>query len=90
MHRLEVFPNNDLICQYRQIFSGRVGLSVLVHMLFDLGIFQEISDSVEDIALKNYGIRLLEIIGGGRIDENSMDEFIKRLMKQPLSKGEDS
>lgn len=92
MHRLETFPTNELICQYRQTFSGRTGISTLTHMLFDLGVFQGISESAEDVALKNYGIRLLEIIGGGRIDGNNMEEFIKRLIKQPLEKekrGED-
>jgi len=58
---------------------------VLVHMLYDLGVFVETSDSPEDVALKNYGTRLIKILGGGDVDENTMIEFTKRLMKQPLT-----
>ena len=86
MHRLDTFPNNDLVSQYRQAFSSRAGQVVLAHMLYDLGAFIEISDAPEDVSLRNYGTRLIKIIGGGEVDENTMMEFTKRLMKQPLSK----
>ena len=86
MHRLDTFPNNDLITQYRQTFSSRAGQVVLVHMLYDLGAFIETSDALEDVSLRNYGMRLLKILGGGEVDENTMMEFTKRLMKQTLSK----
>ena len=89
MHRLDTFPNSDLIAQYRQAFSSRSGQVVLVHMLYDLGVFIETSDAPEDVALKNYGTRLIKILGGGEVGENTMMEFTKRLMKQPLTKGED-
>ena len=89
MHRLDTFPNADLIAQYRQAFSSRSGQAVLVHMLYDLGVFIETSDAPEDVALRNYGMRLIRILGGGEVDENTMMEFTKRLMKQPLTKGED-
>ena len=89
MHRLDTFPNADLIAQYRQAFSSRSGQAVLVHMLYDLGVFIETSDAPEDVALRNYGMRLIRILGGGEVDENTMMEFTKRLMKQPLMKGED-
>ena len=84
MQRHDFFPNNNLIRQYRQVFSSRSGQMVLGHMLFDLGVFLEISDAVEDVALQNYGIRLLKILAGGEPNENSVEEFTKRLMKQPL------
>ena len=86
MHRLDTFPNNDLISKYRQVFSSRAGQAVLVHMFYDLGAFIEISDAPEDVSLRNYGTRLIKILGGGEVDENTMMEFIKRLMKQPLPK----
>ena len=85
MHRLDTFPNADLVAQYRQAFSSRSGQMVLVHMLYDLGVFIETSDAPEDVALKNYGTRLIKILGGGDVDENTMIEFTKRLMKQPLT-----
>ena len=89
MHRLDTFPNAALVAQYRQAFSSRSGQAVLVHMLYDLGVFIETSDAMEDVALRNYGMRLIRILGGGEVDENTMMEFTKRLMKQPLTKGED-
>lgn len=84
MQRHDFFPNNNLIRQYRQVFSSRVGQMVLSHILYDLGVFLEISDNQDDVTLKNYGIRLLKILAGGEPNENSVEEFTKRLMKQPL------
>lgn len=84
MSRLDTFPLRDLIGHYRQVFSSPAGQEVLAHMLYDLGAFEGISDSPEDIALKNYGARLLSILGGGGVKKESIEEFTKRLMKQPL------
>ena len=85
MHRLDLFPSKEMIYQYRAAFSTPAGRAALNHILYDLGVFQEITDGPEDVALKNYGIRLLKILGGGEID--GIEEFTKLLMKQPL-KGE--
>ena len=84
MRRLDIFPNNDLIQAYRTTFSTRAGKEVLKHMLYDLGAFQETSEFNEDVVLKNYGTRLLKILAGGEIGEDGIDQFINRLMKQPL------
>lgn len=86
MHRLDTFPNKELIGHYRRVFSSGPGLAVLTHMLYDLGTFLEVTDGAEDIALKNYGNRLLKILAGGEPSQNSIEEFAKRLMKQPLPK----
>jgi len=86
MQRHDLFPNNELISLYRQVFSSGAGLTVLSHMLYDLGVFVEVSDGSEDIALKNYGTRLLKILAGGEPAQDSIEQFTKRLMKQPLVK----
>ena len=86
MHRLDFIPTNDLIIQYRRVFSSKNGIDVLNHILFDLGVFQEISDSSEDVALKNYGLRLIKILGGGEPEEDTIKQFTNKLMKQQLSK----
>ena len=86
MRRLDIFPNNDLIQAYRATFSTRAGKEVLKHMLYDLGAFQETSEFNEDVVLKNYGTRLMKILAGGEIGEDGIDQFINRLMKQPLIK----
>ena len=86
MRRLDLFPNNELISLYRQVFSSGPGLAILSHMLYDLGVFVEVSDGSEDIALKNYGTRMLKILSGGEPSQDSIEQFTKRLMKQPLPK----
>lgn len=87
--RLDMFPGPELIGHYRKAFSSNEGLEVLAHMLFDLGMFEQISDSVEDVALKNYANRLIEILSGGEPSKDNMQDFVKRLMKQPLPKVQD-
>ena len=84
--RFDLFPTNMLIEQYRTVFSSRSGLNVLAHMLYDLGVFQSNDGSPEDVALNNYGKRLLTILGAGQPDEKTLQFFIKRLMKQSLPK----
>jgi len=86
MHRFDVFPNNDLIALYRQIFSSGPGLEVLNHILFDLGAFQESPDSETETALRNYSNRLLAILSGGEVGKDSIETFTKQLMRQPLPK----
>lgn len=86
MARLDMFPSEELINHYRKVFSSSAGLEVLTHMLFDLGTFEQVSGGEEDIALKNYGNRLLAILAGGEISQNSIEEFTKRIMRQQLNK----
>lgn len=57
-----------------------------MHMLYDLGVFQEITNGPEDVALKNFGLRLLKILAGGEPAPESIDAFLVKLMKQPLEK----
>lgn len=87
--RLDLFPGKELIGHYRKVFSSNDGLEVLTHMLFDLGMFEHIEDSQEDVALKNYANRLIGILSGSAPDKGNMQEFVKRLMKQPLPKDKD-
>jgi hypothetical protein len=81
--RLDLFPKDDLIVNYRNIFTGKGSEDVLLHMLYDLGIFEE-TQNEEDVVLKNYGIRLIRILGGGEVSRETIREFIKRLVMQPL------
>jgi len=86
MNRLDLFPTNTLIGQYRNVFSSRNGLDVLEHVLFDTGVLQVTDDTPENLALRKYGLRLLEILGGGEISDGTVKDFTKKLMKQPLKK----
>jgi hypothetical protein len=81
--RLDLFPNETLIAEYRRVFSGKGSDDVLLHIIYDLGIFEE-SANEEDVTLKNYGIRLLRILGGGEVDKETIRDFIKRLARQPV------
>jgi organic radical activating enzyme len=58
-------------------------------MLYDLGVFVEVTDGAEDVALKNYGTRLLKILSGGEPTQANIEEFAKRLMKQPIPRQEE-
>jgi len=86
MKRFDLFPTNVLLEQYRRVFSSRNGLDVLQHILYDLGVFQPCADTPGEIELKNYGNRLLTILGAGQPDERTIQTFTKSLMKQPLTK----
>ena len=84
-HRLDLYPGRDILLKYRNVFSAKEGPAVLAHMLFEMGVFMEIpGPSPEDVALKNYGARLLSILGGGTIDIKTTEDFIKRLFLQPI------
>jgi hypothetical protein len=80
MDRHDLFPNEELIADYR-----RISVDVIIHVLFEYGVFIE-SDKPEDVSLRNQGIRFLHILGGGDIDKETIREFIKRLIRQPIKK----
>lgn len=85
VNRLDTFPAKDLLQKYRNVFSSPEGPAVLTHMLFELGLFEDIPNmGAEDSALKNYGSRLLKILGGDEVKSESIEVFVKRLMGQPL------
>lgn len=77
--------SNELAQLYRDVFSTPKGKVVLFHILEELG-FHEIIITEQEKILKNYSMRLLEIIGGGRMEQNSVTDFVTKLMKQPLEK----
>jgi hypothetical protein len=84
VNRLDTFPKKELVHTYRKVFSSGPGQQVLIHMLFELGVFLPVTDGAEDIALKNYGNRLLAILAGGSVGKDSLETFVKRVMRQPL------
>ena len=87
--RLDLFPNEELIGHYRKIFSTGAGQEVLLHMLYDLGVFLEVSSGPEDVALKNYGTRLIKILGGQEPAQESIKLFMNAVMRQSLPKGKE-
>ena len=86
MDRLDTFPGKELIGQYRQVFSTSAGKEILDHMLWELGLFAQIGDDNESIALKNYATRLVHILAGGELGKSAKQSFVYQLMKQPLPK----
>ena len=85
MHRLDTFPAKDLLRQYRNVFSSKEGPAVLAHMLYEMGLFEDIQGMTqEDAALKNYASRLLKILGGDEVKIDSVNVFVRSLMSQPL------
>lgn len=85
MGRLDLFPNEELIADYRRVFSGKGSDDVLLHMIYDFGVFEE-TENDEDVVLRNQGIRMLGILGGGEIDKETIRDFVKRLVRQPVKK----
>ena len=84
-NRLDAFPGKDLLQQYRNVFSHKEAIPVLMHMLIDLGTFADLPNiSPEDAALKNYGARLLKIIGGGDLTENTVKHLVIGLVSNQL------
>lgn len=82
MHRLDLFPTEEVMQSFRKIPED-----ALLQMIADFGVF-EYAVTPEDMALRNQGIRFLEILGGGKIDRDAIIQFTKRLMKQPLKQEE--
>lgn len=72
--------NPDLTLAYRNVFTSYEGQMVLAHMLYELGVFR--SDPDTNIDLKNYGARILEIIGNGRVDVATSTALIRGLCTQ--------
>ena len=81
MHRLDTFPNKELIQSYRNVFASPEGGKVLAHMLYELGMFEE-SVNEEDKFLKSYAARLLKILGGGEVSMAAMMALLNGVMMQ--------
>lgn len=77
--------NNELAQLYRDVFSTQKGEIVLFHMLQELG-FHEAIVTDEERVMKNYAMRLLQIVGGNRLEQTTVMIFLKQLMRQPLPK----
>ncbi len=76
-------PSDDVMRQFRASFSSRGSEDVALHMIFSFGIFEPV-ETPEDMALRNEGIRFLQILGGGRIDRATVAGLVKMLIKQPM------
>lgn len=75
--------DKDIVQRYRNVFTVKDGLFVLAHMLSELGFFDDIDvNNPKEVALKLYGARLLKLIGGGVVERNAFDAFIKILATQ--------
>ena len=75
-----------IITQARTIFSTRPGAAVLNWILADCGAFDHLPATAEAIALRNWAMKLLAILGGGGIAEENMEAFTLTLMKQTIQK----
>lgn len=80
--------DNREICQaYRNVFAGKEGPKVLADMLTNLGVFTDFPVMTPEIAArKDYGARLLMILGGGQVQSEAIIALINRVSAQPLPK----
>jgi len=74
----------------RATFSTSHGLMALTWILEDCGTFAPIPATAEAIAVRNWSIKLLNILGGGGMAEENIRAFAKTLMKQTIEKREDT
>ncbi len=66
---------------YRNCFKQHP--EVLHHLLADLGTYSEIPADPGAVALRNYGIRILDIIGVN--DESIIQDVIRRNLELPFT-----
>lgn len=71
----------QLRTEYRKCFSQYP--NVLAHILADCGTFCEISDDARSVALKNFGTRIMDIIGVN--DEDIITDVMRLYLKLPLA-----
>ena len=78
-------PRKDVIGYYRTVFSTFAGRAVLCDLLDDMGVFRVIPvTAIDEIAVRNYGLMLMDVIGGGEINDSTVHEFLHKLMQQPI------
>lgn len=78
--------DEEIIIQARAVFSTRSGQAVLAWILGDCGAFDPIPTTAEAVALRNWSMKLLAILGGGGMAVENVEDFTMRLMKQPITK----
>jgi hypothetical protein len=76
--------DRDIIAKVRNVFSSRTGQEVLNWILADCGMFNQIPTTAEAVALRNWAVKLVTMLGGGGISKENVADFTLRLMKQPM------
>lgn len=66
---------------YRTVFCGADGIKVLAHILADTGFFDDTLKTPEEVALCNYGKRILKRLG--IIDLQNLEYFAKTFVEAP-------
>ncbi len=87
-------PRVETAMAYRRVFGSADGKEVLRDLLHDLYVFSQISNP-EEVALHNFGMRLLDKIGGFPTDNPLAEDELETtlvdayLEKPTLSVGEE-
>ena len=66
---------------YRVVFCSADGIKVLAHILADTGFFDDTIKTSEEIALCNYGKRILKRLG--IIDLQNLEYFARMFIEAP-------
>ena len=85
--RLNPKPETDLegiklLNAYRSVFYSPEGRQVLAHLLTDLGIFNELEATGEEVAIHNAGIRILVRLGIIRAE--NIQNIVNALLELPV------
>ncbi len=78
-------PQQELTLTYRRVFDSYEGRLVLRDILAELYHFTQTTNP-EEVALRNYSMRLLDKIGGFPADKAADDELESALVEAYLTK----
>jgi len=74
--------DNELIREYRKTFLTASGRKVLAHMLTELGMFDQGTESDEERTRQDYGKRLLMFLGIW--NEGNIEQVVNKLISIPV------
>jgi predicted alpha/beta superfamily hydrolase len=75
--------DNEKISQWRNTFSSSQGIETLIDLLTSCRVF-EYSECHEHTIQQNQAIFIMKALGGGEVSRETIREFIKALVRQPL------
>jgi hypothetical protein len=84
---LPVDDEEEMVNKYRLVFNTPLGRRVLTHILTELHFFDGILANPEEIALRNYGIVLLNRAGVWNAE--NVEEIVSSLMNISPKRKED-
>lgn len=80
-----MLKDEEMTYKFRKVFSSRDGQDVLLWILRDCGALDAIPATAEAVTLRNWGIRLLTLLGGGELTNENIKVLTHAVMRQPIN-----